>query len=661
MRKTLLNLFFLLPFIVGSFLFSENLKALTFEYPEYNVDISINKDSSFKVTEKAVYIVNGEFHGLRRDLTLSDPRRDTRCTTTSNLYCGGFDRVVVNSVKDLKGNDITDIVRLYKVSDEDTSIESLRFEWEIFPNGQEINGEMFGWILEYTIYGGIINAENIPYFYWNALPENRNGIVKDSKIRITLPNGAVYRRDNLQVFSSLDFLLSNDTPITLNLKNLPAFAPFTVAYKFEPGEINLPGQISYNLSPPFGSKIILDGIDITEQVNGVIKAVPVGDREIRFEHIGYETQIINLDIKSGETTFLNINLTPLPWMQLLLLLNNLICICGCVFAPFVLLAVYLNYRRNGRDKEMPKTIIPLFKPPVGVMPYMAGAIIDEQVDRQDIVGTIIDLAYRGFLKIKELEKEKNYLLTKIDRDTSELNPIELKVLNAIFNTKDSVETKDLGASFPAEYLKIQNDIYNELESLEYFKTAPNKIIGGYITLGIFLIICGVITVLVFSWFLVFFLGILTFFMPSLLVLLGGIGFLIAAKFMPAKTAKGSKVYADTLGFKMYMNTAERYTVQKLEPEDFVKYLSYAIVFKIEKEWANRFKDIYKGIPEWYEGNGDLVDAIWISSFARNFSNSTVANMNPVTSGSSSGSGWSGGGSFGGFSGGGGGGGSSGGW
>ena len=110
-----------------------------------------------------------------------------------------------------------------------------------------------------------------------------------------------------------------------------------------------------------------------------------------------------------------------------------------------------------------------------------------------------------------------------------------------------------------------------------------------------------------------------------------------------------------------MKTAERYTVQKLEPENFVKYLSYAIVFGIEKEWAKNFEGIYKGIPDWYEGSGSIYDAIWISSFARNFSNSTVQSMTPISTSSSSGSGFSGGGSFGGFSGGGGGGGSSGGW
>lgn len=659
----LISLFALTAIILHSTL-TLKVKAVSFEYPEYNVDVSINKDSSFQVRETAIYLVYGDFHGLRRDLTLSDPNRDELCTTTNNYYCGGFDRVVVNSVKDLKGNDITDKVNLYNITDKDTDISSLRFEWEIFPDGEYQNGDQFGWILDYTIYGGIVNANNIPYFYWNMLPENRNGIVDSSTMTITLPNQASIRESDIQVYSSLRYnLKSNGNVISVTAKNLPSLSPFTIAYKFNNNEIELPGQISYSLSPAFGSKIFLDNIDITDQVDGLIKAVPTGERKLRFEHIGYQTLEQTVNVKSGETEIVDANLTPEPWMQILLLINNIICLCGCILIPISLVAVYYIYRKKGRDVDMPKTIIPLFKPPINTAPYMVGSIVDEQVDKQDIVGTIIDLAYRGYLKIKEVEKNKNYELTKLEGKPGDsgLNSMEKDVMNAIFKNSDVIETKELGKTFPLDYIKLQNSIYKEMVALDYFKRSPVTTIGTYVGIGIMLTALGLVSTILFTVFLVSFLGVLTIFTPGFVLIAAGIAFIIVAKFMPAKTTKGSKLYADILGFKMYMNTAERYTVQNLEPEDFVRYLGYAIVFGIERQWAKKFEGIYKGIPDWYEGSGNIYDVYWISSFARNFSNSTVQSMTPVTTSSSSGSGWSGSGSFGGFSGGGGGGGSSGGW
>lgn len=640
------------------------ISAVTFEYPEYNVNIVVNKNSSFNVQEEVIYNVYGEFHGLRRDLTLADQSRDRLCSSAENIYCGGFDRVVVNFVKDLDGKDITNKVKLYRVSDEETNKEFLRFEWEIFPNGEYQDGDTFGWILNYTVYGGIVEAEGLPYFYWNILPEEKNGTVDRSKITIQLPDNSIINKSKLQIYTDLKYnLVSESNSINLTLNNIPSYAPFTVAYGFDSSEIELPGEISYSLAPMFGTQVFLNDIDITDQVDGIIRSVPTGLNSVRFEHIGYEPFTKTIDVKSGQTEIIEVNLTPMPIMQFLLLLNNLVCLCGCLFIPIGLIAVYFYYLKRGKDKDMPKTIIPLFKPPTGTKPYLVGSLIDERVDKQDIVGSIIDMAYRGYLKIKEIEKNKNYQLIKMSGNTEDegLNSLEEKIYNSLFKSGESVETKDLGLTFPYDYITIESSIYKEMVSNGYFTKSPRTTIGIYLTLGIFLVIVGIISLISITLLLIYLLGILTIFTPSLVILFIGTAFVVVAKFMPAKTSKGSKLYADILGFKMYMNTAERYTVQKLEPEDFVKYLSYAIVFGIEKEWANRFKDIYKGVPDWYEGTGNIYDALWISSFARNFSNSTVQSMTPITTSSTSGSGWSGSGSFGGFSGGGGGGGSSGGW
>src|SRR5690606_2615000 len=141
------------------------------------------------------------------------------------------------------------------------------------------------------------------------------------------------------------------------------------------------------------------------------RSVESGDHLLEIKHIGYQTYSEVVKVESGKTITITTSLQPETWMQVLLFLNNIFIVLGCLFVPAAAIFAILYYLRKGRDKNMPKTIIPLYSPPKDVPPYLLGSIKDEQVDRQDIVGSIIDLAYRGFLKIKELKKDKNYEMT----------------------------------------------------------------------------------------------------------------------------------------------------------------------------------------------------------------------------------------------------------
>jgi len=244
-----------------------------------------------------------------------------------------------------------------------------------------------------------------------------------------------------------------------------------------------------------------------------------------------------------------------------------------------------------------------------------------------------------------------------------LTPMESEIMEAVFKGKDVVTTSKMRNYFYYKYELLKSSIYKEVVEKGFFNRSPEVIRNSYVGCGIFLFVFGIIGTCFSSFVGTTFFGYLILCTPLLGLVTLGFGYIIASKFMPAKTEKGSKVFADILGFRMYLNTAERYTLQNLQPEDFEKYLSYAIVFGIEKQWAEKFKDIYKGSPDWYEGTRpDVWDAFWVSSFTRSFADSTTVNMSPAPSSGTSGGGWSsGGGGFSGGGGGGGGGGSSGGF
>ena len=141
-----------------------------------------------------------------------------------------------------------------------------------------------------------------------------------------------------------------------------------------------------------------------------------------------------------------------------------------------------------------------------------------------------------------------------------------------------------------------------------------------------------------------------------LALSGGIS-MFTAIIMPKRTEKGAEINWQIKGFKLYMETAEKYRQQFNEKENiFEKFLPYAIAFGMTKEWVKKMKEIYgenfygNYVPVWYIGNISNFDVSSLTSTIDNLSSSINSNMG-TTSGAGGG----------GFSGGGGGGGGGGGW
>jgi len=128
------------------------------------------------------------------------------------------------------------------------------------------------------------------------------------------------------------------------------------------------------------------------------------------------------------------------------------------------------------------------------------------------------------------------------------------------------------------------------------------------------------------------------------------------KFEARLSQKGREMKEEWLGFKMYLEVAEKYRMQNLTPDLFEKYLPYAMIFGVEKKWAKNFEAMHLPPPNWYhsaivagsiEGHGST------STFSPSYFSSSF--ISSFTSSFSSSGGGGGGGSAGGGGGGGGGG------
>lgn len=144
----------------------------------------------------------------------------------------------------------------------------------------------------------------------------------------------------------------------------------------------------------------------------------------------------------------------------------------------------------------------------------------------------------------------------------------------------------------------------------------------------------------------------------LVAVLCAIALIIFFKFEARLSQKGREMKEEWLGFKMYLEVAEKYRMQNLTPDLFEKYLPYAMIFNVEKKWAKNFEAMHLPAPEWYHSAliaGASTGPSSVSSFSPSaFSSSFLSSFSSSFS-SSGGGGGGGGGSAGGGGGGGGGG------
>ncbi|MFA4931164.1 MAG: DUF2207 domain-containing protein [Patescibacteria group bacterium] len=318
----------------------------------------------------------------------------------------------------------------------------------------------------------------------------------------------------------------------------------------------------------------------------------------------------------------------------------------------------LIWNRHGRDPNLGKTIIAEYAPPDNLNPMQINMLMKfGDLDTRSITASIVNLAVKKYITITEIEekglifKSKDYQLVKneamMDKQ-DQLDSSERLLYNSLFGGAKSVKISSLHNRFYKKISPIKDQVKAELMLRKIFVEQGFQWQGIMLALGIVMIVIS---------FFLFFIPLL-----ALNTLVGGIIILIFSFFMSKMTTHGAELLWQTKGFKLFMETAEKYRQQFNEKENlFEKLLPYAIAFNMVKQWIGKMKEIYgeeymkNYHPAWYAGASSFA-AFDIDSFSSNLS-AMSSNMSSTMSSSPSSSGSGGGG----FSGGGGGGGGGGGW
>jgi len=354
--------------------------------------------------------------------------------------------------------------------------------------------------------------------------------------------------------------------------------------------------------------------------------------------------------------------------------SNFVFLFFPIFFIIFILVIVKSFARRAKTTK-PKPVIPSelrgqpvvveYNPPDNLPPIEIGALLDRRVDITDISSVIMDLAVRGYIKIRYTVQEirfwpdkKDFELIKLKNGADLVHPADKIIFELLFNGRDSVKLSDLKeqkTTFQLSIKKIQEDTEQYLYDEGYFdQVAKGKLkkLKTYLSIATVILFIGFLISQIFpSGFGFIFIAL---FVVAVIVLS-----VMMAKLAHKLTSQGVSTLGKILGFREFLQLTEKDKLQllnapELQPEMFERFLPYAMVLGVEDKWAQKFKGIYNTIPNWYE---DPTAASFNSYvLARNLTlfNDSFNQVFSITSPRSS-SGFGGGGSSGGGSGGGGGG------
>lgn len=272
-----------------------------------------------------------------------------------------------------------------------------------------------------------------------------------------------------------------------------------------------------------------------------------------------------------------------------------------------LLGILLLWYARGRDPEVGLVAEYLSEPPSSAPPGVAGTLVDERADMQDVIASLVDLARRGYLEMVEtqtsgglfgLGSSTDFTFRRTEKDWHDLLPFERTILEKVFGSRTQRDLSDLKNKFYSAIPQIRKGLYKQTVANKYFRTDPDTVRGRYAGAGIGLLVLtagvGFLAVSLLNQVA----GAVV--CPFVGVGVAAVTLIIVGQAMPVKTRHGAEETAKWKAFKRYLQDIERYAHLEEATDQFDRYLPYAIAFGIERSWINKFAAVPSTpVPIWY--------------------------------------------------------------
>lgn len=268
----------------------------------------------------------------------------------------------------------------------------------------------------------------------------------------------------------------------------------------------------------------------------------------------------------------------------------------------------------GRDPR-PGSIVPAWRPPDGVPPGAAGALVDQRAGPADVLATLLDLASRGYLTIREVHPSgvpaegdeavrvartilqsvgvwtTEWEFRRTERPLDDLAPFEGAIVHGLLGGQRSVTMSAVAPVFRKVLPGLYQGLYGELVDRGWFRHSPQATRREWLLLGGAIAALGAAAV----W-----LGRTD---VGLGLLLSGGIVLAFAPAMPVVTREGARARDRLLGLREYIRRAEHAEVEARHrdervPHHFEEILPYAIALGVVDLWLDEFAGLTDG-PGWY--------------------------------------------------------------
>jgi len=277
----------------------------------------------------------------------------------------------------------------------------------------------------------------------------------------------------------------------------------------------------------------------------------------------------------------------------------------------------------GRDPH-PDSIVPRWRPPEDLAPGLAGTLVDQRFDPRDALATILDLARRGYLAIREVHPsgvpadhpgagflreildrlelwETEWQFVRTGRSWDDLEGFEKTTLAVLFGAGvaepgATTTMSELEGSFADGFAAIRREHDRALVERGYFTSSPARTRREWFLLaGVFGVVAGIALSR----------GDLAFTAGA--AASGGLVALFAP-WMPAATRAGARARDVTLGVREYLARAERAEIEHRYrdaalPDPFDTLLPWALSLGVADAWIEEFRGALAVTPAWYEQVG----------------------------------------------------------
>ncbi len=616
-RNSIIKLFVHVGILLIFFSSHQVVQAETETINNFNVNIAIQKDGAVFVTENIIYnFGSNEKHGIFRDIPLTavnGPKLNIKVSSVSNEV-----GQLYSSIASVTNN----ILRI-KIGDPNVLVSGIKT-----------------YVISYQVFNATRTFNDRDELYWNVTGNQWPVAIQNVNASVTLPDFSI---SNVKMDCFTGPQGSTKKKCIFNQSGSNINYSTTRLLKANEG-------LTFVLGIPLG--YIHNAYVLPQQNYPVDNALNSNTNTGIFT--GYFTGFFKLG---------------LPEMIVIILAST----------PFII--IFFGQRAA---LAMPKPIIPSelekkpvvieYTPPDNLLPIEMGTLLARKASIVYIPLVVLDLAVRGYIKIRYVVQEikflpdkKDFELIKLKDGSGLVHPADKAIFQFLFSDQDTVKLSDIKKQkniFKLNIKKIQNATEKYLYNKEYFdKVAGDKLEKHAIYFPFFVVpILFLVSMPIYK-FIVFFLSdpgfLRSVFIVLFIVFIIFVCRAINRFFVQRLTPQGISTLVKILGFRKFLQLTKKDKLQflnipELRSEMFEKFLPYAMVFGVENEWAQKFEGTYSTVPSWYE-----------NSTTTNFNsyvlvhNLTLFNkfFNKVFSGTSSRSGGrsGGGGSSGGGSGGGGGG------